>query len=295
MTLEPRLDIDEIKSSVDSILTPGAMLQKEREKRGLDIKTASSQLRISRAKLMALESDSYDQFPGETFIRGYLRSYSRLLSLPEEDVLKHYQDYVAANVDVQQLIQSHVSPRVLIETSRIAGIKSVYFVIGVAVALGILVLAFVYFYSTLPEDSAAMVKAQAPQAVIGETVVPGGVNAEADEQVVAGNDSVEVPIEQVAPDTPVDSPAPQVVGTELDTLTLVFSEECWVEVSDAKGDVLATELQSVGSELVLRGKAPFNVMLGNARAASLSINGVAVDASPRASNRALRFSVDKPN
>ena len=79
-----------------------------------------------------------------------------------------------------------------------------------------------------------------------------------------------------------------------DTLTIVFLDECWLEVSDSKGDVLATELKEAGSEVILQGRAPFNVMLGNATAATVFINGNKVDSNPRNTNRALRFTVNQP-
>jgi cytoskeleton protein RodZ len=63
---------------------------------------------------------------------------------------------------------------------------------------------------------------------------------------------------------------------ELDRLQLSFTAECWLEVSDAQGDVLATELQRPGSQLSLLGRAPFQVTLGYPSAAAIKLNGVSV-------------------
>jgi len=68
--------------------------------------------------------------------------------------------------------------------------------------------------------------------------------------------------------------------SQLDHLYLVFSEECWLEVSDAQGDVLATDLHRPGSRLALVGQAPFKVKLGNVRAATITLNNQPVTVTP---------------
>jgi len=63
----------------------------------------------------------------------------------------------------------------------------------------------------------------------------------------------------------------------LDTIVFNFRAECWLEVSDSRGDVLATELQAAGSKMTLVGKAPFDVKLGNAPAVDIQLNGKKID------------------
>src|SRR5690606_1122775 len=77
----------------------------------------------------------------------------------------------------------------------------------------------------------------------------------------------------------------------LDRLALAFTEECWLEVSDAQGDVLATELQRPGSRLSLQGIAPFEVKLGNAAAASISFNDEPVTIAPPAGSNVITLKV----
>ena len=77
----------------------------------------------------------------------------------------------------------------------------------------------------------------------------------------------------------------------LDRLELTFAEECWLEVSDAQGDVLATELQRPGSSVSLLGVAPFSVKLGNAPAVRVTLNGDEVAISPSAGTKVMTISV----
>lgn len=76
-----------------------------------------------------------------------------------------------------------------------------------------------------------------------------------------------------------------------DTLSFVFSEDCWVEVSNAEGRVVHADLAEGGETLQLNGRAPFSIMLGNAQAVDLSFNGEAVPVNPRAGQRTMRFTV----
>ena len=89
---------------------------------------------------------------------------------------------------------------------------------------------------------------------------------------------------------PVDTTAG--VARGLDVLQLSFRQECWLEVSDARGDVLATDLQAAGSQLSLKGVAPFKVKLGNAPGADISINNQPVTLAPVGASGVVEMSID---
>ncbi|RZA00290.1 MAG: helix-turn-helix domain-containing protein [Moraxellaceae bacterium] len=78
---------------------------------------------------------------------------------------------------------------------------------------------------------------------------------------------------------------------ELDEITFSFRGESWLEVSDSRGDVLATELQASGSKLKLLGKSPFDVKLGNAPAVDIELNGRKVDVIPLLGSNVLMLKV----
>ena len=77
----------------------------------------------------------------------------------------------------------------------------------------------------------------------------------------------------------------------LDEISFTFSAESWLEVSDSRGDVLATELQPVGSKISLVGRAPFNVKLGNAPAVTIQLNGQKIDVIPLMGSNVLTLKV----
>lgn len=60
-------------------------------------------------------------------------------------------------------------------------------------------------------------------------------------------------------------------------LMLQFSEDCWVEVKDAQGKVLANGLMKANTTHEIAGPAPFTVTLGNAPAARIALDDRLVD------------------
>ena len=71
--------------------TPGIMLKREREARGLTIKYIASETKISEPSIMAIENNDFDSFPAEVFVRGFLRNYARVLSIPSEEIIHAYE------------------------------------------------------------------------------------------------------------------------------------------------------------------------------------------------------------
>lgn len=66
----------------------GARLQSAREAQGLERRDAAAQLRLSEKVIVMMEKDRYAPDLPPMFIRGYLRAYSKLLQIPEDEVLK---------------------------------------------------------------------------------------------------------------------------------------------------------------------------------------------------------------
>ena len=54
----------------------------------------ATRLRLSRGTIEHLESNRYNQLPGRTFARGYVRNYARILGLPVESVLSEFDQLV---------------------------------------------------------------------------------------------------------------------------------------------------------------------------------------------------------
>lgn len=71
---------------------PGAQLREARHRANLSLEEVATQLRLDRRTVRALEENEFQYLPAPTFIRGYIRSYARLLGLPSGPILEAY-DY----------------------------------------------------------------------------------------------------------------------------------------------------------------------------------------------------------
>lgn len=70
--------------------TLGSYLRAAREARGLDLRDAAQQTRISISYLKGIEDEDFSKLPGEVFVRGFLKNYARFLGLPDDEVMKRY-------------------------------------------------------------------------------------------------------------------------------------------------------------------------------------------------------------
>lgn len=70
---------------------PGKRLREAREARQLTREEAARQLHQEVSIIQALEEDDYASLPGQTYVLGYLRSYARLLKLPENEIVAAVQ------------------------------------------------------------------------------------------------------------------------------------------------------------------------------------------------------------
>lgn len=68
----------------------GKYLRSARESRAMSLEEISRATRIPVANLERIESDHFDDLPGEVFVRGFLRSYAQAVAVPEEEVLARY-------------------------------------------------------------------------------------------------------------------------------------------------------------------------------------------------------------
>jgi cytoskeleton protein RodZ len=73
----------------------GEFLRRERELRHISLDDIAERTKISRRYLEAIEEGQYERLPGETFVRGFIRSYAQSIGLdPEETLLIYNQTRV---------------------------------------------------------------------------------------------------------------------------------------------------------------------------------------------------------
>lgn len=268
-------DFDPISPEVNHS-SPGKMLRDAREKLGLTQEQVAKELYMTLTKVRYIESDEYNRLHSDTFIRGYLRAYAQLVKVDLEGLLAIY-DNQARRLGLKEEFVP-IKPE---STSK----KIWQFV---ALLLGLLLLMWlvsVWFldnrkkndYSDAPVTVTRAIVPPVVQSTDGELIA--NTSTGTDPVNVTGVNTSEANQSSVDASSASQSSAisklpapPTAIAERTDKLEFYFSDECWLEVSDAKGDVLATDLQLKGSRLVLEGQGPFEIKMGNAPAVSVKLN-----------------------
>jgi cytoskeletal protein RodZ len=70
--------------------TVGQYLRRQRESKQMSIEEIARSTRVPMSSVERIESDQFDELPGEVFVRGFLKSYARSLGVSSDDVLAKY-------------------------------------------------------------------------------------------------------------------------------------------------------------------------------------------------------------
>ncbi len=83
----------------------GQQLLLAREKAGMTLEEAARALNLKIEIVEAIEESAMEKLPPVTFVQGYVRSYARLVGLPEEHLLKEFEE------EVPHELESELRPR----------------------------------------------------------------------------------------------------------------------------------------------------------------------------------------
>jgi cytoskeleton protein RodZ len=119
----------------------------------------------------------------------------------------------------------------------------------------------------------------------------GETGSEVTASVPAATVAEPKPPAEAGPQAAAAAPGASQPGIRPDQLVLKARADSWVSVVDADRRRLAYRVLAAGSEQTLKGRAPFQVVLGNADGVSVDYNGKAVDPQRYARSGVARFEV----
>ncbi|WP_275271633.1 helix-turn-helix domain-containing protein [Limnobacter sp. P1] len=132
-------------------------------------------------------------------------------------------------------------------------------------------------------DTAVFPALQQPAAPEGQSAPPATAAPNA---TGAASTTAAAPVADAA----VPAAAPLASNVE-SVLRFNFQEQSWVTVRDANDKVLISQLNDGGSNLEVKGQAPFKLIVGNAKAVSISSNGKSVDLTSSIRGEVARITV----
>jgi len=78
-------------------INPGETLRKARENRGWTIAEVAGQLNLTPQRLSQIEQGAFDKLPGNTFARGYVRAYAKLLEVDQNRLVLEFDQFTGSD------------------------------------------------------------------------------------------------------------------------------------------------------------------------------------------------------
>lgn len=298
---------------------PGEILRQAREGKNLSVAAIATQLNLDLRTIEALERGEQDKLPAPIFVRGYLRGYARLVGVSEDAVLGAYQAHAprpepepravgGRNAPLRPAFRVPLIPwRGLFTAVLLIAAVALAFVYGPRLVTPFLtggesgdVAAPQLDLPTPGDDAGHASNAQTPPAVMSdglELPLPEPQPVPAEPPPEAAEPEPELPVEQdFAPRTE-RAPAvtaPPAVPNEV-RLDFRFLDDSWVEVSGADRARLLFGLMRGGDARSVSGKPPVSVLLGNAAAVELQVDGTRFDLAPHTRNNVARIRISAVN
>ncbi|CAI2517846.1 Cytoskeleton protein rodZ [Serratia liquefaciens] len=310
-------------------MTTGERLRQAREQLGLSQQAVAERLCLKMSTVRDIEEDNLSADLASTFVRGYIRSYAKLVRLPEDELLPMLAKQAPLKVAKVAPMQSFSLGKR--RKKRDGWLMSFTWLI-VFVVVG---LTGAWWWqnhkaqqeeiATMADQSSAQLSQNnegqsvplsdsnadnsAPLADNGSTPVDTGAGAAAQQSqtpAVTGSATAQQPAvvspsqttlpetTPAAPTAPLPTADAGVAAPAVDPNALVmnFTADCWLQVTDASGKTLYSGSQKNGGKLSLAGTAPYKLTIGAPAAVQIQYQGKPVDLSRFVkSNRVARLTV----
>ncbi len=241
-------------------------MRKEREKQKLSIQDVEQGTSIRAVYIDALEKGEYDKLPGEVYAKGFIKNYGNFLELNGEDLVRQFIAEITPAVAEPEISQAEKSKsenkiaaknisqkfQAALQSDSDENSDSRKYIYAAVAAVFILIGGLFYGFSGSESQ---------PVEVAQNVTTPAETPA---------------PVEKTAPapQTVTPPPAPPVNDVNLQA---TFSDDCWTRVI-VDGNVAYEGMINAGQTFDWKGTQSVNILLGNAGAAQIVINGQNVGA-----------------
>jgi cytoskeleton protein RodZ len=257
-------------ASVSDITSPGRALAAARAELRLSVADVSHQIKFGVKQIAAIEADDYAKLPGTTFVRGMIRSYAKLVHLDPQPLLA---ELARRDVLTEVTVDLHTSEQ---EPFFEGGRKSnqIYVLLSLAALLAVAAVGYEWYASPPSRGEVVTITPKVPKSEVAQTLTA---------QASAAEQPGETDTQTAEPQVQATSlPASAVSSTPGGSkrIQLEFDQMSWVEIKQANGKILLSQLNPAGSMRSIEGAPPFNVIIGNAPNVRLKYNDAPVDLRP---------------
>tara|TARA_Y100000758_G_scaffold274430_1_gene218329 strand:- start:1528 stop:2487 length:960 start_codon:yes stop_codon:yes gene_type:complete len=299
-----------------SLGRPGQVLREAREARSMSVAEVAQELKISRQAVEGIEQGNYDRLPGDTFARGYIRGYARLMGLdPTRLALAFDQE---RGIEARERAVSSIAR---VQAPSRSG-RTLMWWSSLIIILALVLSALWWYETSQPEpeplpaldelegqallDDVEVDAITLPEAIAEQTdglpadllpaEQPGEESAPATEEQAAPTPQGDGEVEQPAPASEAAETAePAPAGSEPAAPTaaglhLSVAADCWVQVSAVGGGVLHSGLMREGQTLDLNHSGPVDLVIGDRSAVTeIRFQGNSVTLPPQGRSGVVRM------
>ena len=306
----------------------GGALVRARERMGLSQREVAEELKLAWKTIESLETEDFESLPRYVFVRGYVKSYSKLVGIDADEMaLKLISFYEGIEKEARVNEQAKTKgPRPLASSFNPSLLLTSFALFVVA---GVIFLAYTIWTDQsqnpsiislsdaipIDEDSFDSVSAQKRVGLgfsdsrfnqeEGDRFEPESQGLEEDSvRKLLGETSELPPFEElVTEDVNHQSNQPlEIVSLNAsefdllgeggdDELEIRFNDDCWFEISDGQQNLLTADLGRSGDSRFYKGTAPFRIKLGYAPGVIIRFNGNNVELAPYTRNNIAVFNL----
>ncbi|MCZ6804727.1 MAG: DUF4115 domain-containing protein [Proteobacteria bacterium] len=297
-------------NNADMFDTPGKILRSQREKLKLSIQEIAKRIYLNVNIIESIENDSNEGMPTATYVRGYLRSYSKIVGFDADKIIKLY------NADSPPL-----PPEILPEAKlpiQVSSNNKLVKAFSYLISLGLVMLLFIWYQSNFivntPTNDQQFIN-NTETSINGVDItykiinhpdswpLPKRESEEFENEPVTSiasnqDDVLELKTdsgEQAIGITPIiendNESSSSTTGQGPDIIDLTVTRDSWVEIYDANNKRLFRDLALAGKHYNINGTAPFTVLLGFSNGVTVEFNGKPFDQEPYSNNDIAYFTL----
>ena len=288
----------------DGLAAVGVKLAHAREQQQLKIESVATDLHLRPEVVRALESGDQAQLPSQPFVRGYVKSYARLLGLDEVALLAQLPRVGEQSPAPLKRVGMRQRKTVSVAGGRLLVWGLVLVSLVVVAGYGVPALQRLWSARTAePASDQLLIPLPGYDEPVGQLETPSPQEPEEQPEV-----SVEPPADEaVAVEELVEGDVAALAETEMEPVVeaqplqeetagpavvqLRFVEDSWVEM-EANGRKLVVGTQRAGTERTVRVEPPVSLLLGNAPGVEVTFRGKPVDVAAHARGKVARLTLD---
>jgi len=302
-------DSSEKNNNADMFETPGQVLRTQRESLKLSTKEIAKRIHLDVKIIESIENDDHEGLPSAIYVRGYLRSYAKVVDADADKIIELY------NTD------SPPPPEILPEVKQPTQVSSndkPVKAFTYLLTLGLVLLLLIWYQSNFVVSPHAKDKQlntethingveitypiithpeswQSPK--VQEKIANESFNIEpATELLLITNDVAKLQadenkqaIEAATAKTTSNNSSLSILGERSDLIEIEITADSWIEIYDKKNKRLFHRLARAGNQYKIKGIAPLTVLLGFSSGVTIKYNGKPFDITPHSKAGVARF------